>query len=262
MLGKRFEKATREDIVRIVALIEQRQSYSAWTKRDYKIVLKLFYRWLYNCEKGELPPLVKWIRTGYNIPNDLKKSDLLTAKEIRSIVDGAKNHRDRALIMVLAESGRRLGEILTMRVGDIQFDSLGARLTVDGKMGQDYSRVINSTRQLARWLRVHPDKGNSQAPLWTKSVDPRKPVLQLRYVSAREILQECVKAAGISNKRVWFYLFRHTRGTYASTKLTAQQLCALMGWKQGSDMASVYIHLAAEDVDQAQAILNGLNPLL
>lgn len=72
------------------------------------------------------------------------------------------------------------------------------------------------------------------------------------------MLQDCIRRAGL-RKRVWFYLFRHSRGTYASTKLNSQQLCALMGWKQGSMMPSVYIHLAADDIDEAQAILNGLH---
>jgi hypothetical protein len=72
----------------------------------------------------------------------------------------------------------------------------------------------------------------------------------------RQMFKDCVKRAGLK-KRVWFYLLRHTRGTQASTKLNAQQLCALMGWKQGSDMPSVYVHLSGEDIDDAQAILNG-----
>ncbi|MEP0823851.1 MAG: tyrosine-type recombinase/integrase, partial [Nitrososphaera sp.] len=181
MLGKQFRRATKDDIVRLVATIEQRPDFSAWTKRDYKIILKLFYRWLYGYEKGDLPPLVKWIRTGYKIPNELKKSDLLTMKEITKLVRAAENPRDKALILMLAESGRRLGEILTLRIEDVEFDKIGARLTVDGKMGQDYSRVIGCSRQLAAWLRIHPDRHNPKALLWVKHLDNRKQIKQMRY---------------------------------------------------------------------------------
>lgn len=79
---------------------------------------------------------------------------------------------------------------------------------------------------------------------------------RLTYAKARAMLRNCIKVAGLS-KRMWFYFFRHSRGTYASTRLNSQQLCALMGWKQGSTMPSVYIHLAADDIDRAQAILSG-----
>jgi len=254
MLGIHFEIATKDDLVRLVAQVEQRQDFSAWTKRDYKIGLKTFYQWLYGCERGQHPALVKWIRAGSNIPNSLKKSDMLTSEEIVRLANATTNLRDKALILVLAESGRRLGEILTLRIGDIEFDKMGVRLAVDGKMGQDYSRVISSSIHLAAWLRLHPASNNPQAPLWTRLQSEQ--IQQMSYASARAMLQDCIKRVGIT-KRVWFYLFRHSRGTYASTKLNSQQLCALMGWKQGSKMPSVYIHLAAEDIDEAQAILNG-----
>ncbi|RLG70969.1 MAG: hypothetical protein DRO11_05300 [Methanobacteriota archaeon] len=45
MLGKDFDKATKEDIERLVKRLE-RSDYSAWTKHDYKVALKRFYRWL------------------------------------------------------------------------------------------------------------------------------------------------------------------------------------------------------------------------
>lgn len=45
MLGKKFEDASKDDLVRLVAKLEQRD-VSLWTKRDYKVVLKTFYQWL------------------------------------------------------------------------------------------------------------------------------------------------------------------------------------------------------------------------
>lgn len=256
MLGKQFEDATKDDMVKLIARIEQRQDFSAWTKRDYKIVLKTFYQWLYGYEWGQHPALVKWIRSGYKIPNTLKKSDLLTTDEITKLADAATNLRDKAFVVVLAESARRVGEILTLRIGDVQFDSMGAKFIVDGKMGRDHSRVIASAKQLAAWLDIHPARNDPEAPVWIRL--DTKDVRQMSYVSARAMLQDCIRRAGLS-KRVWFYLFRHSRGTFAATRLNSQQLCALMGWTQGSDMASVYVHLAAEDIDRAQAILNGIS---
>lgn len=254
MLGKKFKRATKNDIINLLAKIEQKP-FSAWTKRDYKIIIKKFYQWLYRYEDNEYPPLVKWIRTGYHIQNGLKKSDLLTAEDIKKLADSAMCLRDRAFIMVLAESGRRIGEILTMRIGDIEFDSIGARLLVDGKTGKDHVRIMSSSPILATWIDNHPRRNEQNAPLWVNS--ERYGLTQMSYRSAREILKECAVRTGLT-KRVWFHLFRHTRGTEASTKLNSQQLCALMGWKQGSDMPSVYIHLSGEDIDEAQAVMNGV----
>lgn len=180
---------------------------------------------------------------------------MLTLEEISKLSRAATNVRDKAFILVLAESGRRVGEILTLRIGDVDIDRLGARFMVEGKMGQDYARVIGSTRQLVKWLKLHPAGNDPAAPLWRKLGS--NCLEQMTYASARAVLQDCIKRSGIS-KRVWFYLFRHSRGTFASTRLNSQQLCALMGWRQGSKMPSVYVHLAAEDIDEAQSILNGV----
>jgi site-specific recombinase XerD len=45
MLGKDFDAATKDDIEDLVLKIE-RSAYSPWTKHDYKVVLKRFYKWL------------------------------------------------------------------------------------------------------------------------------------------------------------------------------------------------------------------------
>jgi len=255
MLKKPFKKTTKKDMIELLAELEQKP-FSTWTKRDYKIIIKKFYQWLYGHETGEYPDVVKWIRPGFKMQNLLKKSDLLTADEIRRLAESARTLRDRAFILVLAESGRRVGEILTLRIGDIEFDNLGARLLVDGKTGRDYVRIMSSAPMLATWIDNHPRRDDQTSPVW---VGPeRYGVQQLSYTRARLILKDCVTRAKIT-KRVWFHLFRHTRGTEASTKLNSQQLCALMGWRQGSDMPSVYIHLSGEDIDKAQAVMNGVH---
>ncbi len=253
ILCKRFEDATKEDIVGLVAEIEQKP-FAVWTKGDYRKILKKFYQWLCSWDEG-YPPIVKWIKVSNSPSNGLKKSDLLTPEEVKKLVEAALTLRDKALILVLAESGRRIGEILTLRIEDVEFDNLGARLLVDGKTGRDYVRIIASAPMLATWLDYHPLRNDPKAPVWIGS--NHGILKQITYVSARLMLKHCIARAGLK-KRVWFHLFRHTRGTQAAKLLTTPQLCAVMGWKQASRMPSVYIHLAGEDIDEAQAIMNGV----
>jgi integrase/recombinase XerD len=60
-----YDKATERDIRRYVSNLE-RSSQSQWTKHDYKVVLKKFYRWL---NGGEEPLIVKWIKTSLKDKN-------------------------------------------------------------------------------------------------------------------------------------------------------------------------------------------------
>ena len=252
MLGMKFEDAKIEDIQKLSTKIEQK-NVSDWTKSDYKKILKKFYKWLRNSD--EAPPEVKWIKTGNSLSNSIMKKDLLTAEEVGKIIENVKDVQDKALFSLLFDSGRRLGEILGLRIGDIEFDSLGAILRVDGKVGKDSVRICASAPRLATWLDNHPDGKNLKSPLWV--MYSRGKIHQMSYSSARGRLKRSVDRAGIK-KRVWLYLFRHSRITPASTKLTYAEMCHVFGWKQGSDMPQFYVHLAGDDRDNAFLKMNGL----
>jgi integrase/recombinase XerD len=257
LLNKPFEEAIKDDIIDFVVKIEQ-QDYSEWTKHSYKIILKKFYKWLRGCE-DEYPAEVRWIKARNNIPNTLQKKDLLTVDDIKRIANNTRNIRDKAFIWVYFESMRRLGEILTLKIGDVEFDELGARLLVNGKMGRDHGRVITSVPLLSAWLNMHPLRDDPSSPLWV-TLGSKKICKQLSYNAVKSMLKDCAKRAGIK-KRVWLYLIRHSRITPASKILPHSLLCATAGWKQGSRMPSVYIHLAGEDVDEAQCMLSGIAKL-
>jgi integrase/recombinase XerD len=60
MLKVKFEKATKDDIIDLVSKIGRNNKWSEWTKHDYKVVIRRFYKWLRNSE--DYPPEVKWMR--------------------------------------------------------------------------------------------------------------------------------------------------------------------------------------------------------
>lgn len=100
---------------------------------------------------------------------------------------------------------------------------------------------------LADWIENHPFKNQPEAPLWVK-LGSRSKYEPLDYYSARAIVLRALRKAGLK-KRVYSYLFRHTRSTKLAKILTEAQICEFCGWVQGSDMPRVYIHLSGRDVD-------------
>jgi len=60
-IDKGFSKATKSDIKQVVGRTEQ-SSYSDWSKHDFKVILKRFYRWLKGNDEV-YPEEVRWIRT-------------------------------------------------------------------------------------------------------------------------------------------------------------------------------------------------------
>ncbi len=57
-------------------------------------------------------------------------------------------------------------------------------------------------------------------------------------------------------KHSYSYIFRHSRATFLAQYLTESQLCVYFGWRQGSDMPKVYVHLSGRDILPAVMELN------
>ncbi len=252
-LKKDFETAAKDDIIDIIAFLEN-SKFSEWSKHDYKVVLKIFYRWLRRTD--EYPPEVKWIKT--TVKNShLLPEEILTEEEIKRIAESAVSLRDKAFILVLYESGCRIGEILTLCIRNVQFDDYGAVLIVSGKTGDRRVRIMASAPKLAAWLENHPLKSDPDAPLWV-NFSTNNHHGSLGYSATKEMLTDTAKRAGIK-KRIYPHLFRHSRATFLARHLTESQLKQHFGWVQASDMASTYVHLSGRDVDSALFKLQGIN---
>jgi len=252
LLKKPFEKATKDDVADLIREIEKRD-YSDWTKHDYKIILKIFYRWLKKTE--DYPEEVRWIKPVVK-NNNILPEEVLTEDEIKKMVECANNLRDKALILVLYESGCRIGEILSLMIRNIQFDDYGAVLIVSGKTGDRRVRIIASAPKLSSWIENHPLGEDPNAPLWV-NLSTRNRNQSLSYAATKLMLKEIAEKAGIK-KRVYPHLFRHSRATFLANFLTEAQLKQHFGWVQSSDMASTYVHLSGRDVDNALLKLQGI----
>lgn len=145
-LGKDFDMAYKEDIIGVVGKIENNERYSDWTKREYKIILRKFYKWLRQTE--DYPPEVKWIKIKDIKINEKLFGKILTKEEVEKLANTCENPRDRALILVLFESGCRIGEILPLKIGDVRFDNYGIKFVVSGKTGSRWIRIFEYQKSL------------------------------------------------------------------------------------------------------------------
>lgn len=241
-MSKDMDKADENDLKAVIARVNS-EDLSEWTRQFYKITLRKFYSWLM---KEERPQITKWIKTTVKKNNTKLPEELLTVEEVEKLINAAMNPRDKALISVLYESGCRIGEMLNMRVKDVELDQYGAKLMVNGKTGPRRVRIVTSTTYLAEWLNTHPAKGDPNSPLWTR----RKRGYGIEYACVRDLLALLRRQTKIV-KRIYPHIFRHSRATHLASHLTEAQMKEFFGWTQSSDMASVYVHLSGRDVDTA-----------
>lgn len=248
-LNKDFKLVDKKDIVTYLTWLET-SDYAELTKKDFKIALKKFFRWLYD---GEEPSFIKWFKCTVKNKKKMMPQEVLTQKEVMTLLDSTNNIRDKAFVSILYESGCRIGEILTLKLKHISFDKYGVILVVNGKTGVRRVRIVSSTNLLGRWLNVHPNKDDKDCFLWTRMNTGRL----ITYSHLRQRLQRIAKRAKIS-KKVNPHSFRHARATHLANKLTEAQMKEYFGWTQGSNMASVYVHLSGRDVDNAILSIHGL----
>jgi len=163
-LGKDFDKVSKKDIEQFIYELE-RSNYSPWTKHDYKVCLKRFYKW-FKGNNEEYPDEVKWIKTTLKEKDLLLPEELLSEEEVMSLVNSCDNIRDKAFIITLYESGTRIGELGSLRIRDVEFEENYARIILRGKTGMRKIIVIASVPYLQAWIQNHPLKNNLDAPLW------------------------------------------------------------------------------------------------
>jgi len=240
---KDLKQVDKKDVIQLLTNLEQ-SNYSEWTKSDYKIGLKKFYKWMNN---GILPEHVSWVKSIIKNKKRMLPQEILSPEEIINMIEEAGSERNKALIGCLYESGCRIGELMTLKLKHISFDKYGVIFMVNGKTGVRRVRIISSSNLIGRWLNTHPDKKNQNSYLWCRLKQANE---MLGYASFIKLLRKTAKKAEVS-KRVNPHSFRHARATHMANKLTEAQMKEYFGWVQGSNMASIYVHLSGRDVDKA-----------
>ena len=212
----------------------------------YITLLKAILRWL----NGEAP---EWLtelarQLPRPRPEELIREKLIEPEELKRLLTYARHPRDKAIISILYETGVRIGELLSLRLRDVEALEDGTyRLLVRGKTGVRNVVIIDAAPYLKAYLAVRRGPRHPGAPLFTII---RGPVRALRPDSWRVWLRKLCKIAGLS-RTVHPHMFRHTRMTELARVLTEQELKVVAGWARDSRMAAVYVHLSGRDAEAA-----------
>src|SRR5574341_135605 len=244
-LGKDFRCASESDLKSLVRKIQE-MPYAASYKRDFKITLRKLYRFLRHTTED--PEELKWMKVENRTDKRKLPEDMLSEEDIKSMINMADNPRDKALVAVMYESGCRIGEILSLRIKQVKFDTLGGYLMVNGKTGARRVRIVSSVPFLTTWINEHPLKEIPDASFWIRRRGNELEMIS--YAAVSQVLRRLQRKAKIT-KPVHPHNFRHSRATYLANHLTESQMKEYLGWVQASKMAAVYVHLSGRDIDNA-----------
>jgi len=247
-----------EDLIRYVAGIAD--EYADSTMQRVKVAIKNGLNLLYGDGEDPYPP-VKWMNTSHNSKGRKDPDELLTRDDIKAIIEACDHPRDRALIACLYESGARRGEFLGLNIRNVEIDDRGAVIRLnpegDNKTGTRRIRLIQSAVYLQNWIENHPNSQDRDAPLWI-SLDQSRHGERLSEPGIRFLVKKLGRRADL-DKHVHPHLFRHSRATELASKgYSESEMRIMLGWADGSDMPSRYIHMSGEDVEEKMLKMHGL----
>ena len=248
--GREDLRIVREHLDKGYTINGIHKKYSEWTKTTYMKMLKKFYRYI--LPQKQFSDLFRNVKINSNPGSKIKPDQMIQQWEIQKMVESATNSRDRALLYSLYDSGCRIGEIITMKIKDLEFDNYGCIIKVSGKTGYRNVRIVgNSIPYIRAWLDSHPFKNDRNAWLFC-NLESNIKGRMLEYQNVYATIRAAVRHAGMDKeRRIYPHLFRHTRATLLATKLNEVPLENQMGWIHGSRMTSVYVHVSGRDQDNA-----------
>jgi integrase len=264
IIKKDFRECNERDLRNFFANIEK-TDYSYNTKRDFRVVVKRFWKWLLPDKENPkaYPIIVRWIATTFDRREEKIKleKDVLTREEVYKMVDCAEYMRDKAFISLLFEGCMRISEATNLKVGSITFDDKGYNFVCDGKNGNWYKRVMSkeAVEYMRNYLDKHPEKDNPNAPLWITLKLAHRGEVKASNRTFYNVVLQLTKTAKIT-KHVYPHLFRDSWITWASINGIPEAIIKKHAtWTPDSRMLRVYQHLKSHDIDNAFTKIFGID---
>lgn len=297
ILGKSFLKATREDIKRLETAIEEKppQRYSRVKKRwvtakkrcspetvkDNKGLLRLLYKWTHHSylkrKRAEdrlkgvklreilrtkpVPELVEDVIAEPQKNHTLKSKDMLTWEECVKLSQATTHPMNKAAIQMIAESGVRAGEALTLQVQDLEIkrqgeQTVGVLHLRQSKTAERSIGLVLCVPALVEWLRIHPLREQRTAPLFLKfedryhNINPRY-VYPMPYNVLRKILAQAKKATGQTKRCNPHFLRKSAASRMGHILQDGPALRQYFGWSSVSRAPKAYLFLKEEETNRA-----------
>jgi|Deesub1362B_J571_1020462.scaffolds.fasta_scaffold01212_3 integrase/recombinase XerD len=194
-------KITKSNLIKFLAYI--RKTRSMYT---YSLVFYALQAYLKFIKREKLMKDIPQPKQ----PRPLPK--YLTIEEVRTLIEHTGRPRDRALILLLFATGLRVSEIVSLKIGDVDFKRGIIRVyrhksELESEIPVADFALLSLREAINTYIRK-----DENAPLFQNKYGE-----QLSIRSVQKILQNAAKRAGI-NKKVSPHILRHTYATFLLSK--------------------------------------------
>lgn len=209
--------------------------------------LQQWFKWL--VDEGEIPSSPMARMKHPHIPEE--PPAVLREKALRALYKACEGRtfaarRDTAMLRLLADTGMRRGELLGLRLEDVDLEESLAAVVGKGRRPRALPFGRRTAMALDRYLRIRGDHKDALSPsLWLGRKGPLGPSGFWR------ILRERAAQAGI-DVRVFPHVFRHTAAhEWLAEGGQESDLMRLMGWRSPAMLLRYGASAAAERARKA-----------
>ncbi len=211
--------------------------------------LRAFFRWA--TKEADLPRNPFSLVDMPSLPNRWQVT-VFTDEEIAQLFAACENfglpftvQRNRCILAVLLDSGIRAGELLSLKVGDINPGE--GLFTVRGKRNRERQVVVGNFARRELWAYLHRFRLKMSTPfqeLWVSHQGA-----PLTYAGLRLVFTRLSKLSGITRVPVHPHVCRHTFATQAHRNgMRGATLQEALGHEQFDTTRRYYLNISKEDL--------------
>ena len=210
---------------------------------SYARHLNVFLKWAR--QEGELPSTARM----QNVKPQRRILEVLSREEVEALEDAAETERDKLIIRLLADTGIRLGELLSLRLEDVSRQGRSHYLRVRGK--GEAERLVPIPRLYPRLQRFaergRPRDAGSERIFLARRRSPGGDYEPVTKSGVEQMLRLAARKAGI-RRRVYPHLLRHSFATWSLRGgMGTLQLMQIMGHTSLDMITNVYSTWCPQD---------------
>lgn len=201
--GTVIHRLSRHDITAYVKY-EQERGLTTQSVVNHLRVVYAFIVFL--VDRGILAQTIMHRKIRIKLPDTLPRA--IPSEDVERLLEALITARDRAMILLLLRTGMRIGELLEVKVSDINFNERKILIYQGEKnyQGRAVYYCEDAEQAMRQWLR----EKNNDSPYLFPGTSGRP---NLCYMAARAVMRRALNRAELSGKGYSLHNLRHTFAT-------------------------------------------------